>query len=42
MAWVDLTVGRINTRVFLEMINNTTMSIIKLSIKIWVVQKFHG
>jgi hypothetical protein len=40
MVWVDLTVGRINTLVFLEMINNRTMSIRKLSIEIWVVQKF--
>jgi hypothetical protein len=42
MACVDLTIGRVNTCVFLETINNRTINVRKLSIKIWVVQKFLG
>jgi hypothetical protein len=40
MAGVDLTVGKINTVVFLGTKINRTINIRKLSIKIWVIQEF--
>jgi hypothetical protein len=40
MAWFKLTIGKINTWIFLETQINRTINIRKLPIKIWVVQKF--